>query len=107
MIRDNTENSDRLVSPLGQMGVPVSPLAPRSDTLDNKTIAFLWDSVFRGDEIFPVIQQQLDRRFNNVRFVGYETFGSTFGGDEEAVLQALPDRLQEAGVDAVVSGMGC
>ena len=34
-------------------------------------------------------------------------FGNTHGSDEREVLEALPDKLRELGVDAVISGMGC
>jgi hypothetical protein len=82
-------------------------LARRLPTLEGRTIAFLWDAVFRGDEIFPVIESALRDRFPSVRFVGWNAFGSTFGGDEAPTIAALPGRLHELGVDAVVSGIGC
>lgn len=100
-----TEQS--VLSPEGPMGVPVMPAAPRPDTLDGKTVAFVWDFVFRGNEMFPVIEASLREQFKDMRFVGPDTFGSTFGGDEEAVLAALPAMLEDLRVDAVVSGVGC
>lgn len=93
--------------PGGAPAVPVVPPAPRPARLDGKTIAFLWDDMFRGDEIFPIIADAIAETANDVRFVGHQAFGSTFGGDEHAVLAALPDRLREHGIDAVVSGVGC
>lgn len=89
------------------MGVPVSPAASRPDTLDGKTVAFVWDYVFRGDELFPVIEAALRTQFTDMQFVGPDAFGSTFGGDEEAALAALPAMLKDLQVDAVVSGVGC
>lgn len=93
--------------PGGPIGVPVVSPAERPPTLHGKKVAFLWDYMFRGEEIFPAIQSGLETAFDNVSVVGYDTFGSVFGGDEEAVLAALPDRLRDLGVDAVVCGMGC
>jgi hypothetical protein len=98
---------EAVLSPSGPLGVAVSDPAPRPDSLSGKRIAFLWDSMFRGDEMFPVLQEAIGDRFENVSFVEHEAFGSTFGGDEEAVLAALPGRLRELKVDAVVSGVGC
>lgn len=93
--------------PGGALAVPTVEPAPRPAALDGKTVAFIWDDMFRGDEIFPILERAIDAAFEDVRFVGHDAFGSTFGGDEHAVLASLPDRLREHGVDAVVSGVGC
>jgi len=85
----------------------VKPLAPRLDTLAGKTVAQLWDYVFRGDEVFALLEEGLAARFPGVRFVSWREFGSTHGSDERAVVAALPQRFKELGVDAVISGMGC
>ena len=42
-----------------------------------------------------------------MKFIGWETFGSTHGDDEHQVLADLPANLKKLKVDAVVSGMGC
>ena len=82
-------------------------MAKRLDSLEGKTIAHVWDYLFRGDEIFPVLEEGLRARFPGVTFVGYEEFGSTHGGEEHEVLATMPAKLQSLGVDAVISGMGC
>ena len=82
------------------------PAAPRSD-LTGKRIGFLWDYVFRGEEIFPILEKSISKRYKNVEFVSYENFGSTFGGDEHAALNALPRLLKKLEIDAVISGIGC
>ena len=92
--------------PGGESAVPPVPAAPRTGTLEGKCIAFLWDSMFRGDEVFPLLERDLKAQYPGVTFVGHDAFGSTFGGDEHAVLDALPERLTELGIDAVVSGIG-
>src|SRR4051812_40975193 len=78
----------------------VRALAPRFDTLAGKKIAFLWDFLFRGDEVFAVLQQELEKRYPGVTFVDWRDFGNTHGTDERAVVAALPKRLKELGVDA-------
>ena len=85
---------------------PVS-LAPRPASLEGKRIAFLWDYLFRGDEIFPVLERELTRRIPGVSFVSWEEFGTTHGAGEHEVLAGLGTRLRQLGVDAVISGMGC
>ena len=92
--------------PGGQSAVPAIRPAERPPTLDGKRIGFLWDHMFRGDEIFPMLEGQLRDDFADVEFVGFDQFGSTFGGDEHAVLAALPERLEALRVDAVISGIG-
>ncbi len=87
--------------------VEVTPLAPRLASLEGRTVAFLWDYLFRGDEIFPVLERELTNRFAGVRFVPYSEFGTTHGVAEREVLDSLPTRFRELGVDAVISGMGC
>ena len=82
-------------------------LAPRLSTLEGKTVAQVWDYVFRGDEVFEFLERGLKARFPGVRFVSWREFGSTHGSDEREVVAALPQRFREMGVDAVISGMGC
>jgi hypothetical protein len=82
-------------------------LAPRLSTLEGKTVAQLWDHVFRGDEVFDFLEQGLAARYPGVRFVSWRQFGNTHGSDEREVIARLPQRLREMGVDAVISGMGC
>jgi len=96
-----------VLSPTGPVGVQISPSAPRPDTLDGKKIAFVWDYVFRGDEMFPVIEQSLRQRFDGISFVSHQTFGSIFGGDEEAVLEELTNKLRTMGIDGAICGVGC
>lgn len=87
--------------------VQLKALAKRLASLEGKTIAQLWDFVFRGDEVYAHLEEALKARFSQVRFVSWREFGSTHGGDEREVIAALPRRFKELGVDAAISGMGC
>ena len=82
------------------------PLARRLDSLNGKTIAQLWDLVYRGDEVFEALEEGLKARFPDIRFVNWREFGSTHGNEEQAVLGSLSRRFKELGVDAAISGMG-
>jgi UDP:flavonoid glycosyltransferase YjiC (YdhE family) len=97
----------RVVWPRGRKTAEMTDAAPRLAGLEGKVIGQLWDDLFRGDEIFPVLEEELGRRFPGVRFVRYDTFGSTHGAEEQKVLAELPDKLRRLGVDAVISGMAC
>lgn len=104
---DSEREIHQVVWPRGRRVVEAAALAPRLPKLDGATIGELWDYLFRGDEIFPLLREELGRRFPGLRFVRYDVFGSTHGGDEHRVLAALPERLRQEGVDAVISGMAC
>jgi hypothetical protein len=102
-----TTESYAVYWPRGRKTVSVTPTSPRLETLEGKTVAFLWDYIFRGDEIFPLVEKKLSERFRGMRFVNYDQFGSTHGDEEQKILAGLPDKLKSLKVDAVVSGMGC
>ncbi|MBI3937189.1 MAG: hypothetical protein HY323_09445 [Betaproteobacteria bacterium] len=85
----------------------VKPVARRPQSLDGKTVAELWDFLFRGDEIFGLLEEGIKARFPDVRFVSWREFGSIHGAKEREVLAGLPERFKDLGVDAVVSGMAC
>jgi hypothetical protein len=107
MARSNGRTEYEVYWPRGRRQMSVRPLAPRLDTLEGKTIAELWDYVFRGDEVYAVMEEALNARYPGVRFISWSEFGSTHGGDEREVVASLARRLKELNVDAVVSGMGC
>lgn len=96
-----------VVWPRSSKAVDVKPLAPRLRSLEGANVAFLWDYLFRGDEIWPVLSGELKKRHPGMNFVNFDEFGSTHGDEEHRVLAELPDKLKALKVDAVVSGMGC
>jgi len=96
-----------VVWPRSPRGVQQRQSADRLDTLAGKRVAFLWDYLFRGDELFPVLADQLTERFEGVEIVDYAEFGNLHGADEKQRVGRLPDELRSRHVDAVVSGMGC
>jgi hypothetical protein len=85
----------------------IRSLAKRLDTLEGKTVAQLWDFVFRGDEVFAALEEGLKDRFPNIRWISYKEFGSTHGSDEREVVASLAKKFKELEVDAMISGMGC
>jgi hypothetical protein len=102
---DRTEY--RALWPRSPRQARVTPLAKRLDTLEGKTIGWLWDHVFRGDEVFAQLEESFKARYPGVRFVHWAEFGNTHGSEEREVVATLPQKLKAKGVDAVVSGMGC
>lgn len=100
-------NSYRVVWPRSARTVEAKALAPRLTSLAGKTIGFVWDFLFRGDEIWPLLKQELSARYSGLKFVDHDAFGSTHGEDEHQVLKTMPAKIAQLKVDAIVSGMGC
>lgn len=93
--------------PRGELQQRTRSLAPRLESLAGKKIAQLWDDLFRGDEVFALLEEGLKARFPDITFISWREFGSTHGATEKEVLQRLPRRLNDLGADAVISGMAC
>ena len=96
-----------VVWPRSPRTIKINPVAKRLDTLRGKTIAQLWDYIFRGDEIFPILEEELAKRFPDTKFINYSVFGSTHGDKEREVVGSIPAKLKQYRADAVISGMGC
>ncbi len=96
-----------VVWPQSPRGVQRQRRASRLSSLEGKKVAFLWDYLFRGDELFPVLEQELAARFDQIEIVNYTEFGNLHGRDEKERIANLPGELKRRHVDAVVSGMGC
>ena len=102
----DAEGQYEVVWPLGRKERPNLELPQRLDDLKGKVVAELWDWMWDGDRVFPVLEEELERRYPGVRFVNYSVFGDIHGGDEHAVIERLPGLLREHNVDAVVAGVG-
>jgi hypothetical protein len=87
--------------------VQMKPLAKRLESLEGKTIAQMWDYVFRGDQVFGLLEEGLKARYPNIKWVSYKEIGNTHGGEEREIVASIPRRFRELGVDAAISGMGC
>src|SRR5260370_41528146 len=107
MADSQPQGNYQVVWPRGKKISDRAASAARLDNLNGKTVAELWDYVFRGEEIFPVLGSELAGRFTGVKFLKPDRFGNTHGSDEREALAGLPDKLRERGVDAGISGLGC
>jgi hypothetical protein len=96
-----------VVWPKSPLGMQSRTPAPRLTALQGKRIAFAWDYLFRGDELFPVLAAELQRRFEGVEIVDYDVFGNLHGPDEHQLVEGLPAALTMHRIDGVVSGNGC
>jgi hypothetical protein len=96
-----------VVWPRGKVAVKVVPHAKRLDTLEGKTICELWNGAYRGDETFPIIREELAKRYRGIKFISWEEFGRMGGPNEDKILAALPSKLKSLGCDAAIGGNGC
>ena len=102
------EQEYNVLWPLGPAKIDhVEATAGLSD-FNGKRVAFIWDYLFRGREMFAEIERELTRIAPAVEFVSDIEFGNIHGTDaeERAALQALPARLKALRVDAAVVGVG-
>ncbi len=93
--------------PRGPSAVKIIPLGKRFDTLKGKTIGELWDYVFRGDEIFPIVEEELKKRYPEVKFINYREFGNPYTVHEAKIFADLPGNAKKHGCDAFIVGVGC
>lgn len=95
-----------VVWPLAPSAAPAATLAARLPDLSGKTVGEVWDYLFKGEQIFPLIRRALEQRYPGIRFVDYETFGSIHGRDDKELAETLPAQLRKHGCDAVISAVG-
>jgi hypothetical protein len=102
------ETDYEVVWPLGHRIVGDVAAHERPAELTGRTVAYLWDELFRGPEMFEIISEVARERFGDVTFVGWEEFGNFHASmaQERRVLEALPELLRKHRVDLVVAAVG-
>ena len=92
--------------PLSRKAVKATVAAPRIPDLNGKTVAELWDVIFRGEEIYPLVREHIKSLFPSVKFVPHTEFGNFHGAREREIVASLPEKLRRHGVDAAIVGIG-
>jgi hypothetical protein len=95
-----------VVSPEPALAEQAVTLVPPVVDLEGAVVAELWDYRFRGDDMFPIIEDELRQRFAGIEFIGYEEFGETHAKNENEILESMAAVLQRRGVSAVISAVG-
>ena len=101
-----SEATYEVVWPLGKPAYRTRSPSARVPDLSNKVLAETWDYLFRGEEIFPILREQLAARFPGVKFVTYDVFGNLHGPRQRALIARVPELLRQHKVDAVISAIG-
>ncbi len=99
-------NIYEVVWPSGKSTIAGQKLAKRLDSLQGKTVAELWSWTFKGDIMFKAFEDELGKRYPDIKFISWKEFGEIHGANEREVLAALPEKLKNFGVDAVICGVG-
>ncbi len=95
-----------VVWPLGKPAYTTRAPVERVADLSNKVIGETWDYLFRGEEWFPILREELARRYPGIQFVTYDTFGNLHGPNQRELVAKVPSLLKQHHVDAVISGIG-
>ena len=95
----------KVLWPRGKKAEEISALAQRLDSLEGKTLCELWDGLFRGDEIFPMLEKGLSERFPAVKLIPWTEFPKD-GDHGFPDWKAHPNVLAEKGCDGVIVASG-
>ena len=100
---ETTEPQYSVVHPTGRWAAEPIPMHSASRA---RKVGFVWDHVFRGDEMFRIVEQELRSRDPGLTFVPHQAFGDIHGRDAVHSVASLPSRLRAEEVDAVIVGVG-
>ena len=99
-----------VVSPAGMPAAQATRPAPRLADLNGKTIAEVWNGVFKGDVVFPLVRSALQRRYPGVHIIPYTEFhhlpGSDVPSEQRALVAEILGQARTKGVQAIITGMG-
>jgi hypothetical protein len=100
------KETESVLWPLARRAARARALAPRVPDLNGKTICELWDVIFRGETIYPLVREYIKKQFPRVKFVPYSEFGNFHGAREHEVSATIPDKLKAFKADAAIVGIG-
>ena len=92
-----------VISPLGETTVKMIDMAPRLDTLSNKTVCMVSNSAFKVNITMPAIAKALQEKYPGVKVVPYTEMATAYSG---ANWEAMPGQFKAKGCNAVISGNG-
>jgi len=57
--------------------------------LNGVTIGEMWDWLYKGDSLFPIVREELRKRYPDIKFVEYPVIGNIHGPDENEIVAGL------------------
>ena len=100
------ETQFEVLWPLARKAASTQNLAPRLPDLSGKIIGELWDNLFRGDVVYPMIRDLFRTVYPGIKFVDYSVFGNFVGTQSREIVAGLADKIRLHGCDAMISGIG-
>ena len=92
--------------PLSPKATKPAAAASRIPDLNGKIVCEVWDVIFRGELIYPLVREYIKARFPKSKFVEYTEFGNVYGPRERDVVAGLAAELRKRGCEAVIVGIG-
>ena len=102
----------QVLSPLGEsLNAKITPLAPRPESLNGKTVCQIWNGGFKSEVTLPLVAKLLKERFPDVKIIPHTEFPAVTIASLEAskkavTLEAVRQALLAKGCDAVITGNG-
>ena len=106
----NSKTQFEVLWPLGRKAVRVRSAAARLPDLAGKTVGELWEYIFRGEVVYPIIREHLRARFTGIKFVEYSVFGNFHGANSKEIVVGLaPQSIRQdpAGRAAALCRIRC
>ncbi|MEP7740007.1 hypothetical protein ABKW28_20370 [Nocardioides sp. 31GB23] len=94
------------VWPLAPSAAAVSFGRRQLNGLAGKNVAFIWDDLFRGDDMFEAFEAAAEEAGVAFRRIPHTVFGDLHGPHERAVVARIPELLREHEIDAAIVGVG-
>ena len=92
-----------VITPLGETTVKMMQMAPRLDTLSNKTVCMVSNSAFKVNITMPAIAKALQENYPGLKVVPYTAMATAYSG---ADYEAKGAEYKRKGCTAVITGNG-
>ncbi|MBU5627020.1 hypothetical protein KQI82_08885 [Oscillibacter sp. MSJ-2] len=101
----------QVVWPSSQVHIPDVRLSPRVKDMNEAVILEFNHMHYRGVEIFPILREELKRRYPKITIIPWDTIGDfrdmrNFGGYEAEKWPGLKYFIERHHITAAVGGMG-
>ena len=101
--RSAAEPVYNVLSPIGETTVKLIEMAPRLDTLSNKTVCLVSNSAFKVNITMPAIAKSLQAKYPSIKIIPYTEMATAYSG---ADWDAKQGEFKSKGCNAVITGNG-